>query len=298
MKGIYMKIEKIKAFIDLYNCGSYTKTAKINYISQTSITQYINSLEEEFNIQLFDRSVIPVKPTSAGELFYKEAKLIYEQYLKMQEVMASFHNKQSIPLKIAYTSVVEAQMILPYIMTFKKKYPHINLIFKQVLMKDLANALHAGVYDIVITIDSEFDKENDIETYSLYSGYYNAIVSSNHPLYDKSEITNEQLYKYPLIMLDKNIIGKSYDKMIEKSQKDGYFPIIQKTAHDFDSEMIQIIVDDLIGFIPDNYKLNDFSLELRKIPIKDSTHTFQIELGYLKSNHNESISLLLDIIRK
>lgn len=293
-----MQIKKIKAFIDLYNCGSYTKTAKMNYISQTSITQYINSLEEEFNIQLFDRSVTPVKPTSAGELFYKEANLIYEQYLKMKEVMTAFHDKKSIPLKIAYTSVIEAQMILPYIIDFKKKYPHINLIFKKVLMKDLANALHAGVYDIIITIDSEFDKESNIETYSLYSGYYNAIVSSNHPLYDKTEITNEELYKYPLIMLDKNIIGKSYDKMIEKSQKDGYFPIIKKTANDFDSEMIQIIVDDLIGFIPDNYKLNNFAMEIRKIPIKDSKHNFRIELGYLISNNNESISLLLDIIRK
>ena len=51
-----MKIEKLKYFIDLYETGSFTQTAKINYISQTSVTQFIYSLEEEFQVKLFNRS--------------------------------------------------------------------------------------------------------------------------------------------------------------------------------------------------------------------------------------------------
>ena len=61
-----MKIEKLPYFIDLYETRSYTKTARNNYISQTSVTQFINSLEEELQVKLFDRTTLPIQPTAAG----------------------------------------------------------------------------------------------------------------------------------------------------------------------------------------------------------------------------------------
>ena len=45
-----MHIEKIKYFLDLYDCGSYTETARRNYISQTAVSQFIHSLEQEFQV--------------------------------------------------------------------------------------------------------------------------------------------------------------------------------------------------------------------------------------------------------
>lgn len=45
-----MHIEKLKYFIDLYECRNYIETARKNFISQASISQYISSLEKEFNL--------------------------------------------------------------------------------------------------------------------------------------------------------------------------------------------------------------------------------------------------------
>ena len=85
-----MHIEKIKYFLDLYDCGSYTETARRNYISQTAVSQFIHSLEQEFQVQLFDRSVTPVAATQAGNLFYREASVLWEQYAGMKEKMLNF----------------------------------------------------------------------------------------------------------------------------------------------------------------------------------------------------------------
>lgn len=46
-----VKIEKLPYYIDLYETRSYTKTARKNYISQTSVTQFINGLEEELQVK-------------------------------------------------------------------------------------------------------------------------------------------------------------------------------------------------------------------------------------------------------
>ena len=52
-----MHIEKLKYFIDLYECRNYIETARKNFISQASISQYISSLEKEFNTKFFDRNL-------------------------------------------------------------------------------------------------------------------------------------------------------------------------------------------------------------------------------------------------
>ncbi len=50
-----MNIEKIKYFIDLVESGNFTYTAQKNFVSQTTISQQIHSLEKEFGAQLIDR---------------------------------------------------------------------------------------------------------------------------------------------------------------------------------------------------------------------------------------------------
>ena len=65
--GITMRLERLPIFIDLYETRSYTKTAQKNYVSQASVTQLVNSLEEEFGVKLFDRSTLPIQATAAGK---------------------------------------------------------------------------------------------------------------------------------------------------------------------------------------------------------------------------------------
>lgn len=64
-----MNIKRIKYFIDLVECRNFTETAKKNFVSQTTVSQQIAALEDEFNTQLIDRKQIPIEPTKAGWLF-------------------------------------------------------------------------------------------------------------------------------------------------------------------------------------------------------------------------------------
>jgi DNA-binding transcriptional LysR family regulator len=57
-----INIEKIKYYIDLVDCRSFTETAKRNYVSQTTISQTIAALEETFQIRLINRKKTPIEP--------------------------------------------------------------------------------------------------------------------------------------------------------------------------------------------------------------------------------------------
>lgn len=68
-----MNIYKIKYFLDLVECRNFTDAAKKNYVSQTTVSQQIASLEKEYGMQLIDRKKVPIEPTQAGWVFHKEA---------------------------------------------------------------------------------------------------------------------------------------------------------------------------------------------------------------------------------
>lgn len=289
-----MHIEKIKYFIDLYECGNYTETARKNYISQTSVTQYIHALENEFHLKLFDRTVTPVRPTAAGDLFYQEAKILWEQYRNMRLKMEHFRQNHEQTLRIGYASMVEIQSLLPVIDTFKKRNPQVQLELTKALIRDLAEGLEKNLYDLAICIDSAFPDSPQLRTHTLYEGKYAALVGKNHPLFHCEEIEMDELYRYPLIMLSPEAIGSSFQAMEDRTREAGYAANIAKTADDLETEMLLIITENLIGFAPDNYNLVDFNGNIRLIPVRDFNHTFKIEIACLKRAENPAIRPFLD----
>lgn len=53
---------------------SITKAAKRLYITQPTLTKYINQLEYEYGVKFFDRSTTPIRLTEAGSFMLKKRK--------------------------------------------------------------------------------------------------------------------------------------------------------------------------------------------------------------------------------
>lgn len=288
-----MNIEKIKYFIDLVECRNFTETAKRNFVSQTTISQQIASLEKEFDSILIDRKQIPIEPTEAGWLFYSEAIILWKQYNHMKAKLANFHEKSKQTLTIEYSALTDMQRLVTLIPNFKEQYPNIELEINKVLLKNISEYLEKGIYDVAVAFDSAFVGKENIRTYPLYQGQYCAALSHLHPLFHHQSIAKNELYKYPLVMLNPSVIGNSYDLMIEHATKDGFQPNILRTVDDVDSELFHILTENLIGFFPDNYQLPYPEEEVRLIPLEESHHLFKIEIGYLKDNTNPALQPFL-----
>lgn len=290
-------IDKIKYFIDLVECRNFTETAKRNFVSQTTISQHIAALEREFNLTLIDRKQIPIEPTQAGWMFYGEALVLWKQYNHMRKRAKHFQQDHTLILSIEYSTLTDIQSILTFIPAFNKAHSNIKLDLNKVLLKNVSTFLKKGLYDVAIAVDSELQGDDSITTLPLYKGKYSAAVSRTHPLFHYDAITKDQLYQFPLVMLNSNAIGNSYSLMIQHAIEDGYQPNIVRTVEDIETELFHIITDNLIGFFPDNYYLNYPEKEVRLIPIQDTHHNYQIEVGFLKENNNPALAPFLSTIQ-
>lgn len=291
-----MHIEKLKYYIDLYECRNFTETAKRNFISQAALSQFIGSLEKQFQLQFFNRNVTPIEPTKAGEVFYEECKSLYRQYEKTLENMSLIKSNALPPLKIAYCSPTDIQALLPYMPAFKVAYPTAELQLNKIRLKDTADYLAHGLCDIVVSFSTEFVENAQMRYKILQQGDYCAMVGKGHPLYNEDKISTADLYKYPLIMLSKNVIGNLYDKMVDRAKEDGFEPMIEKTVEDIETEMFAIITEGYIGFAPETQSIEEYGDAIRLIPIEHSRHRYMVAAGYNKDNPNPTLQAFLDMI--
>lgn len=67
------QLQYIKTVAELRNV---TRAADALHISQPALSRYIRSVEEELDIQLFDRSTSPLSLTYAGERYLESARRI------------------------------------------------------------------------------------------------------------------------------------------------------------------------------------------------------------------------------
>lgn len=91
-----MEIQRIKEFIKLGEHLSYSRAAKALYISQSTLSDHIVSIEKEVGVKLVERSTSSVDLTEAGWYFFEQAQDIVEGYERLLSGCRSLKSQRKI----------------------------------------------------------------------------------------------------------------------------------------------------------------------------------------------------------
>ena len=69
-------LRKLQVFLKVYETRSFSKTSKLLYLAQPTITLHIKDLENILGVKLLDRNTRKVIPSKAGKVVYKYGKEI------------------------------------------------------------------------------------------------------------------------------------------------------------------------------------------------------------------------------
>ena len=120
-----MHIETLKVFCDLVDLESFSLAAERNFITQSAVSQQIRALEEKFNRRLLERvrGRREVKLTSAGEVFYREAKHVLDAYDQLHESLRGVVGKIGGTVKVASVYSVGLHELPSKVREFMSKFP-------------------------------------------------------------------------------------------------------------------------------------------------------------------------------
>ena len=82
-----MNIKHLSYVVEICRCGSINKAAQNLYISQSSLSSSVKSLEEELHYQLFRRKNSGIELTEEGKLFLESAKKILAEAEKIYRML-------------------------------------------------------------------------------------------------------------------------------------------------------------------------------------------------------------------
>lgn len=126
-----MEFKQIEAFIKIVELSSFSRAADELYISQPSISTYMNSLEHELGATLINRSTKVLSMTFAGERFFEQAKKMVALKNESIEMLKILDTDISGEIGILASSV-PALYILPCLFAdFRNQYPNISFSVKQ-----------------------------------------------------------------------------------------------------------------------------------------------------------------------
>ncbi|MFD1670872.1 LysR family transcriptional regulator [Agrilactobacillus yilanensis] len=136
-----MFLQDLKIFKLTYELGSMNQTAKNLGFAQSNITARLQSLENDFDIQLFERTHSGVKPTEAGTAFYNYAVTVLKMTDELQH-QPSFRKKQD--------RVLITELLFNFLVIEKKQYPLDQYDFSLIKTSELLKNLQTNP-KIVIT---------------------------------------------------------------------------------------------------------------------------------------------------
>lgn len=218
--GIYMKLnlDFLKTFINIVEYGSFSKTASSLNITQSAISQQIDSLESYFGAKLFNRTIKGVDLTEEGKIILKRSKNILDEIeLAKNEILVSLKEIKGI-IKISASTIPMDHILPKYLTKFKELNPNVNFQIETNPSEiSLTRLIDGQVNLAAVGSLFRYEKSEKLEKLPLIEEELFIVVSKNHELAKKDKITKEDLKNYPFILREPaSGTRKESEKILEK----------------------------------------------------------------------------------
>lgn len=126
-----MNLRQLEVFLAVANTRSFSKGAEVAAVTQSTVSQNIFALEEEFGVKLFDRTGKGALLTEGGKVLQAKAQRLLNYAGEVHAAMESFKGVKLAHLRIAGSSIPGEYLIPAVLPRLIRKYPGLNITLAQ-----------------------------------------------------------------------------------------------------------------------------------------------------------------------
>lgn len=233
-----VRLDLYKIFCEVAKCESFSKAAKVLFMTQPAVSQAIMQLEEELGMRLFTRTPKGVILTNEGQILFEYANSAMNLISVGEKKVQESKNLMVGELKIGVGDTISRYFLLPYLEKFHNGYPNIKLKVVNRTTLELCTLLKSGEVDIAICNlpirDSSLEVKELMEIHDVfvYGGKYKKDLSKY--------LTLEEIAKFPLILLEPKSNSRQYVEKYILSKGIRIKPEIELGSHELLLEFAKI----------------------------------------------------------
>ncbi len=195
-----MLLKQLKYFISIVEKGNFTEAAEENYISQSAISQQIQSLESELGYKLLIREKRTFTLTPAGKYIYHQSKNIIQNVEDMQEKARFIANSKNYSIRIGYLKNYTGKELQKAIVEFNKRFPEVEIELVSGTHDELGNKVFNNEIDLKFT-DQRKAFSDEFINFPICTQYFSVKVPMYNELAIKNEVTLEDIKNEPIIII-------------------------------------------------------------------------------------------------
>lgn len=284
--------ELYRIFYIVAKNGNITRASKELLISEPAVSKSIKNLEGYLGAPLFTRTKKGVNLTTEGVTLYEYISKGIEYFKSGEAKFNELINLESGTIRIGINTTLTKEFLMPYLETFHKLYPNINIEIRTNLTSELKSMLKDGLIDMHILNLTNEETKNDFNIIKCKT--ITDCFVSNKPI--KEKISIKKLNNYPLILQDKNSNTRKFLDDFANKYEITLKPKIEIGSYYLVSEFSRIGLG--IGYVTKNYIKNNLdNKELFIVPIKEKIPSREIGILLNKNTTpNFSTKELIKII--
>lgn len=202
-----MELRQLKYFVTTAEKLNFSEAARTLFITQSTLSQQIASLERELDVKLFERNKHKMWLTDMGNALLPSALRI------LQDANACLDNIQDVKglycgeINIG-TSYTFSPLLQDTVLEFMKDYPGIRLNIYCKSMEELLDMLIHRQIDAALSYKPLEGKAN-IESHRLFDSSLCAIVSKDHILAKEKNVSFRTLENHLICLPAKGMQARS-----------------------------------------------------------------------------------------
>jgi len=220
-----MHIKNFKIISDLVENQSFSRTAKLNGVTQSAVSQKLKSMEKHFNVQIIDRSQRQFRLTPEGKKLYDVAKDLIGRYDQLYYELQEMNQVISGTVHVSTIYSIGLHELPAYLKTFMGDYPSVN-VHVEYRRSNL-------VYDDVLHHSADIGlvayapKMRQLEIIPFLEDHLILVCNPHHPLAHQKGVSLDKISNSKLVGFDPDIPTRKATDQIFREQQLESAPVME-----------------------------------------------------------------------
>lgn len=195
-----MTITQLHYVLAVAEHQNFTRAAQKVFVTQPTLSMQIQKLEEELDVQIFDRKKKPIELTETGKKIVQQARNIVVESGRIQDIVDQQKGFVGGLFRLGIIPTVMPTLLPMFLNNFIKKYPKVKLKIEELHTEAMLERLREGHLDAGIAA-TPLENPN-IKEQPLYYEPFVGYVPGGHRLKEQEEIEVKDLEIDDILLLE------------------------------------------------------------------------------------------------
>jgi LysR family hydrogen peroxide-inducible transcriptional activator len=181
-----MTLQQLHYLVALDDHRHFVKAAEACFVTQPTLTMQLRKLEEDLDVELFDRRSQPVRPTEVGARVIAQARVLLREADQLQALVKELHTGISGTFRVGIIPTLAPYLLPLFLPRFATEHPDIRLVIDERKTSRILKSLRRGELDLGILVTPV--DAGEFEEVALFQEPFLAYLPEGHALWRRKKL--------------------------------------------------------------------------------------------------------------